>query len=113
MKDQDLNLAIGRRLRETRISRGLTQADLGDHIGVAFQQIQKYENGSNRLSVAVLLRLCAYMGLDAGKFLAGITDAERQYESGEVAEALHNISDPSIRQNLFDLIRSLARGASQ
>lgn len=112
MKDQDLNLAIGQRLRALRIGRGLTQADLGDHIGVAFQQIQKYENGTNRLAVAVLLRLCSYMEIDAGEFLKGITEAGAIDEAQDVAEALRKIPDPSVRANLVALIRSLSTGSS-
>jgi transcriptional regulator with XRE-family HTH domain len=40
---------IGRRLREARLLRGLSQTALGKRVGVTFQQIQKYERGVNRI----------------------------------------------------------------
>jgi transcriptional regulator with XRE-family HTH domain len=45
---------VGRRVRMLRIERGLSQDSMGEHIGVSFQQIQKYEKGTNRLSVGRL-----------------------------------------------------------
>jgi transcriptional regulator with XRE-family HTH domain len=111
MRDQDLNLAIGRRLRAVRTARGLKQADLAAHIGVAFQQIQKYENGTNRLSVAVMLRLCAFMEIDAGEFVNGIDEAaavQARDEAGSLSEDIRRISDDAVRDNLSALVRSLA-----
>ena len=45
---------IGARLRQAREEAQLSQQSLADHLGVSFQQIQKYENGVNRVSVAKL-----------------------------------------------------------
>jgi len=56
---QRLNEMIGMRLRVMRKLRGLTQTQLGEILGVTFRQVQKYENGSNRLSAASLAHLCA------------------------------------------------------
>lgn len=56
---QRLNQMIGVRLRITRKLRGLTQTQLGEMLGVTFRQVQKYENGTNRLSAASLGHLCA------------------------------------------------------
>ena len=53
-----LDLEIARRLKTTRISRGMTQAELGRSIGVTFQQVQKYERGLNRVSASTLIK-CA------------------------------------------------------
>ncbi|MBW9051304.1 helix-turn-helix domain-containing protein [Rhizobium mesosinicum] len=111
MKDQELNLAIGRRLRSVRAARGFTQSELAAHIGVAFQQIQKYENGTNRLSVAVMLRLCGFMKVDAGWFVNGIeteAGAGIDDEATYLAEEIGRISDPKVRCNLKMLVHSLA-----
>lgn len=48
--DKDLDKKIGRVLRSLRQKRGISQTELGDKIGVTFQQVQKYETGKNRLS---------------------------------------------------------------
>ena len=47
--------AIGQRLRAYRLAAGMSQSALGNHLGVTFQQIQKYEKGVNRLSGARLV----------------------------------------------------------
>jgi transcriptional regulator with XRE-family HTH domain len=49
---------IGARMRERRNAAGLTQAALGEKLGVTFQQIQKYESGVNRVSAARLFEIC-------------------------------------------------------
>jgi transcriptional regulator with XRE-family HTH domain len=111
MKDQELNLAIGQRLRSVRAARGVTQSELAAHIGVAFQQIQKYENGTNRLSVAVMLRLCSFMKVDASWFVNGVetaAEAGAEDEAGYLAKKIGRISDETIRRNLTMLIHSLA-----
>ena len=49
---------IGARMRDRRLALGLTQETLGQKLGVSFQQVQKYENGSNRVSAARLFEIC-------------------------------------------------------
>jgi len=49
---------IGARMRDRRLALGLTQEALGQKLGVSFQQVQKYENGSNRVSAARLFEIC-------------------------------------------------------
>jgi transcriptional regulator with XRE-family HTH domain len=49
---------IGKRMCELRRMRNLRQSDLGRLLGVSFQQIQKYENGTNRVSAARLFNVC-------------------------------------------------------
>jgi transcriptional regulator with XRE-family HTH domain len=48
---------IGRLVRSRRQELGLSQSDLAERIGVTFQQVQKYENGSNRISIGRLARI--------------------------------------------------------
>jgi transcriptional regulator with XRE-family HTH domain len=50
-----IDRAIGQRLRAYRLAAGMSQAAVGDHLGVSFQQIQKYEKSVNRLSGARLV----------------------------------------------------------
>lgn len=54
----EIDQAIGARLRLMRDARGVTQSELGDAIGVTFQQIQKYEKGTNRVSISTLKMMC-------------------------------------------------------
>src|ERR1700730_8584036 len=48
---------IARRVRALRLQRGLSQGELGSALGVTFQQVQKYESGSNRISAGRLYRI--------------------------------------------------------
>lgn len=58
IQDADkLDVEIGARLRQARKARGLSQTQLGESIGVTFQQIQKYERGANRVSASMLARI--------------------------------------------------------
>ena len=49
---------IGARMREGRIALNMTQAEIGEKLGITFQQIQKYEHGRNRVSAARLFEIC-------------------------------------------------------
>src|SRR5712691_6065016 len=49
-----VDLLVGRNIRICRLQRGLTQSELGGHLGVTPQQIQKYENGANRVGASRL-----------------------------------------------------------
>jgi len=49
-----VDILVGRNIRTCRLQRGLTQSELGGHLGVTPQQIQKYENGANRVGASRL-----------------------------------------------------------
>ena len=55
-RPHDADIALGRRLKSLRVRRGLSQTELGTLLGVSFQQIQKYENATNRIRVSQLWR---------------------------------------------------------
>jgi transcriptional regulator with XRE-family HTH domain len=63
-----INRQIGARIRHARTERGLSQQNLGDELGVTFQQVQKYENGSNSLSAAKLSQLADSFGVTVNYF---------------------------------------------
>jgi transcriptional regulator with XRE-family HTH domain len=54
---------IGARMRERRQALGLSQAKLGEKLGISFQQVQKYESGQNRVSAARLFDICETLEL--------------------------------------------------
>ena len=67
---------VGRMLRLFRTSQGLSQAELGHRAGVTFQQIQKYERGTNRIGASRLWEFCQALGVSPGEFFDGL-DAVR------------------------------------
>jgi transcriptional regulator with XRE-family HTH domain len=54
---------IGARMREGRLALNMSQAELGKRLGVTFQQVQKYEKGTNRVSAARLFEICEALGV--------------------------------------------------
>lgn len=64
----DVNKVIGRLLRHERKTRGLSQEALGKLLNITFQQLQKYEKGSNRISLSYFIRIAAYLGIDIERF---------------------------------------------
>jgi transcriptional regulator with XRE-family HTH domain len=79
----DFDIAIGRRLRIQRTLRNVTQTQLADAIGITFQQIQKYEHGTNRISAGKLLQISHFLGVPIGVFFEGLEDTK----SGKAHEA--------------------------
>ncbi|WP_375641776.1 MULTISPECIES: helix-turn-helix domain-containing protein [unclassified Bartonella] len=70
------DISIGKKIRHRRISMGLSQKELGSHLGVSFQQIQKYEKGSNRVSAGCLLEIAKKLAVPITFFYADITTKE-------------------------------------
>jgi DNA-binding Xre family transcriptional regulator len=56
-----IDVYVGRRIRMLRVERGISQSALGAHLGMSFQQIQKYESGKNRISASMLYRACGLL----------------------------------------------------
>jgi transcriptional regulator with XRE-family HTH domain len=59
----EIDLFLGIRLRQARLVKGLSQEQLGELLGVTFQQVQKYEKGTNRISVGRLQRMIEVLGV--------------------------------------------------
>jgi transcriptional regulator with XRE-family HTH domain len=69
-----VEIQIGQKIRELRARRGLTQDALGKMLGVSFQQIQKYESGSNRISPGRLWLLCQRLEVPIASMFEGVTE---------------------------------------
>jgi transcriptional regulator with XRE-family HTH domain len=65
------DVEVGRLARALRMSRGLSQTELGNRIGVTFQQVQKYESGANRISVGRLSSIAKMFGVSVPYLLEG------------------------------------------
>ncbi|WP_375657076.1 helix-turn-helix domain-containing protein [Bartonella sp. CM120XJJH] len=70
------DISIGKKIRHRRISMGLSQKELGNHLGVSFQQIQKYEKGSNRVSAGCLLEIAKKLDVPVNFFYADLATKE-------------------------------------
>ncbi len=72
MNLHEINIQIGQRIRRGRIKKKLSQEKLGEPLNVTFQQIQKYENGSNRVSCASLVVIAKTLDLPVAWFFEEI-----------------------------------------
>lgn len=71
-----IDLHVGQRLMVLRKARRLSQTDVGKSVGVAFQQIQKYEYGKDRISVSRLWQFCEFFDVNPDFFYRGINQQE-------------------------------------
>ncbi len=114
---------VGSRVRRQRMAIGISQTKLGKALGVSFQQVQKYEKGSNRISASKLLAASHLLEQPVSYFFDGAEevggrekslapdDQQVLMESREVYEVIRNysqISDKLVRQRIRKLISSLA-----
>ena len=70
----EIDLHLGKRLRQRRRLLGLTQQQVAEAVGVRFQQIQKYECGANRISAARLWRMAKALQAPVASFFEGLDD---------------------------------------
>lgn len=71
----DVDAAVSVKLRELRLSRGVTQEQLAGVVGLTFQQIQKYENGSNRIAAGHLYQIARFLGVAIDAFFGDVDEA--------------------------------------
>ncbi len=72
----ELDTVIGARLRSVRQASGCSQEKLAESLGITFQQIQKYEKGSNRLSLSSAIRAAKALGVSISSLLPTDTEVE-------------------------------------
>ena len=90
---------VGRRVCEKRIALGYNQTDLGQALGVTFQQVQKYEKGANRISASKLWDIARFFRVDIGYFFEGLTGAVQPgMAEGEAEPFVHDF--PATRQTI-------------
>lgn len=78
------DVIIGENITRIRLEHGASQKNTGKFIGVTFQQIQKYENGTNRISAAHLYNLAKFFSVSIVSFYVGV--------GGDVDESISKIS---------------------
>jgi transcriptional regulator with XRE-family HTH domain len=116
-KDEvDIDRRVGARLRERRLLLGMSQQHLAKALGVTFQQVQKYENGANRISASRLWDISRrldvpidwFFGLDggSGRGLHGAGGALAKRETLELVRNYFNIPSAELRRALIALARA-------
>lgn len=123
---------VGSRVRARRVGLRISQTKLGDAIGVTFQQIQKYENGTNRIGASNLYKISRQLGVDVAYFFKdlpedlydasnadpyGLSEAPAEpfendplssRESIALIHDYHRIPDEELRQRVVQFMKALA-----
>ena len=122
---------VGSRLRQRRALLGMSQTDLGNAVGLTFQQVQKYERGFNRISSSRLFEFAKVLDVPVEHFFdgmapstsgakrkpgrpkaadkAGEPDLNTKRETLELVRAYYKIRSKDLRSKTRELIEALAQ----
>jgi transcriptional regulator with XRE-family HTH domain len=122
---------VGSRMRTRRLLAGMSQEKLGDALGITFQQIQKYEKGTNRISASRLQQVSRVLGVPVEYFYEGgpqlegpqpgfadgaasdyVSDFLLTNEGVQLMRAFLRIKDAAVRRRVIDLIDALGEKTS-
>lgn len=114
---------IGKRVMMRRRERGLSQAALAERLGISFQQLQKYEQGHNRITVSRLAKIASELGVPIGYFLKGAValthadlmqklqdEAAEEFDIYDLLTAFLQIEEDDVRLMIVNLTRAAAGG---
>ncbi|MDE1159850.1 MAG: helix-turn-helix transcriptional regulator [Neorhizobium sp.] len=129
-KPNPIDIHVGSRIRLRRTMLGMSQEKLGESLGITFQQIQKYEKGTNRVGASRLQNISSILNVPVSFFFedapgdqAGASGMAEASSSNYVVDFLSSseglqlnrafvkIADPKVRRRLVDLVKALAAEA--
>jgi len=82
------DVEIGRKIRALRLQRGVSQSELAKGIGLTFQQVQKYEKGTNRVSAGRLQQIADFFNVQVMFFFDGMSTKSKRKEQPDSSFAL-------------------------
>lgn len=100
-----VDVHVGKRVRHRRWMLGVTQQQLGEKVGIKFQQIQKYETGMNRISASRLWDIATALEVPISFFFEGY---EKEESAPATTEPMHDIAQGDLLadKEALDLVRS-------
>src|SRR5580700_8968088 len=112
-----IDLLVGSRIRKFRKGRGMSQAQLGEKLGVTFQQVQKYENGKNRVGASRLQLISTALGVPVGQLFTDDAGTSRMSakplafdpQALRLAEAFIRLNDKELRNSILEMVEAMAR----
>ncbi len=130
-KPNPIDIHVGSRIRLRRAMLGMSQEKLGESLGITFQQIQKYEKGTNRVGASRLQNISSVLNVPVSFFFedapgdvaTGTTGMAEAASSNYVVDFLSSseglqlnrafvkISDAKVRRKIVDLVKALANEA--
>ncbi len=99
-KPNPVDVHVGSRVRYRRMIIGMSQEKLGERMNLTFQQIQKYEKGTNRIGASRLFQLSKILEVPVGYFF------EDAFAQSAPAHAMHGLHEPEQEGYLLDFLNS-------
>lgn len=121
-----IDIHVGQRLKARRVGLRISQTEIGKALDVTFQQIQKYENGANRIGASNLYKLAQALDTDVSYFFEDLSkskgvkslsdqpstpfehDPMTQSESIKLVHNYFRIASADVRARVFQLVKSIA-----
>jgi transcriptional regulator with XRE-family HTH domain len=127
-KPNPIDTHVGSRIRLRRNMLGMSQEKLGENLGITFQQIQKYEKGTNRVGASRLQAIASILGVPVAFFFEDAPGLEPAHGRGfsedasasfavefcstaeglQLNRAFARISDSKVRRKIVDLVKALS-----
>lgn len=103
---------VGNRIRERRRELHISQQEISEILGVSYQQLQKYENGNNRISAGRMFLLAHILKVEVGFFYQGLPPSEELFKDKMndldfVMPEIDALQATSLRQALTDLVHAI------
>ncbi|MBA83365.1 helix-turn-helix domain-containing protein [Thalassobius sp. S69A] len=105
---------VGKKLKNLRVLRGLTQTDVAKGLDISFQQVQKYELGRNRISASKLFEISRILDVPPSYFFDGLNEVEEtggpvlDEETARIASVISKITDERLKTQIRSFIDAVA-----
>ena len=106
-----VDVHVGKRLKQIRTLRRMSQTDVAKRLDLSFQQIQKYEIGSNRIAASRLFELSRILDVPTSYFFEGLAEvepAQRNDRGLDIVNALAAIEDEKIKSRIVTFIEDVS-----
>ncbi len=116
------DIHVGKRVRQARLAKGLSQGALGKSLGVSFQQVQKYESGANRIGSSRLWDISVILDTPIEFFFEGLrgdpahgsrfretVDRPMTRRTIQLAEAINRLRDENAKIHFLRLIQAYSK----
>lgn len=117
-----LDAEVGQSIRQHRKNAKMTLQGLADRLGIAYQQVQKYETGVNRVGAGRLMEIAEILAIPVASFFdashapieesAAGSESEAAVQGRQLMAVFTRIKDPQKRKTALAYVRSLAEGES-
>lgn len=121
-----VDIHVGGRVRAQRLLVNMTQTELAEALDLTFQQVQKYEKGTNRISASKLYHIARVLGVDPGFFFEGLPTLNKKkskedktrneitsvIQAPDAVRMMRNfgqIENPELRRGLLSLTQTIKR----